>query len=69
MTQEAQILAFIIVVSLISLGYAGWLASWVLKKDMGTPKMQEISNAIKEGAVAFLNRQYKTIISLAILTA
>ncbi len=69
MTQEAQILTFIIVVSLISLGYAGWLASWVLKKDMGTPKMQEISNAIKEGAVAFLNRQYKTIISLALLTA
>jgi K(+)-stimulated pyrophosphate-energized sodium pump len=69
MSQEAQILTFIIVVSLLSLGYAGWLASWVLKKDMGTPKMQEISNAIKEGAVAFLNRQYKTIISLAILTA
>ena len=72
MTQahEAQIiLTFIVGVSLVSLGYAGWLASWVLKKDMGTPKMQEISNAIKEGAVAFLNRQYKTIISLAILTA
>jgi K(+)-stimulated pyrophosphate-energized sodium pump len=69
MTQEAQILTFIIAVSLISLGYAGWLASWVLKKDMGTPKMQEISNAIKEGAVAFLNRQYKTIISLALITA
>ena len=68
MTPE-QILVFIIVVSLVSLGYAGWLASYVLSKDMGTPKMQEISNAIKEGAVAFLNRQYKTIISLAILTA
>ncbi|MCL4477680.1 MAG: sodium-translocating pyrophosphatase [Deltaproteobacteria bacterium] len=68
--QEAQIiLTCIIAVSLVSLGYAGWLARWVLKKDMGTPKMQEISNAIKEGAVAFLNRQYKTIISLAILTA
>ncbi len=63
------ILTFIIVVSLVSLGYAGWLARWVLKKDMGTPKMQEISNAIKEGAVAFLNRQYKTIIGLAVLTA
>jgi K(+)-stimulated pyrophosphate-energized sodium pump len=69
MTQEAWILTFIIAVSLVSLGYAGWLASYVLKKDMGTSRMQEISNAIKEGAVAFLNRQYKTIISLAILTA
>ncbi|MCL4557323.1 MAG: sodium-translocating pyrophosphatase [Deltaproteobacteria bacterium] len=68
--QEAQIiLTFIVGVSLVSLGYAGWLARWVLKKDMGTPRMQEISNAIKEGAVAFLNRQYKTIISLAVLTA
>lgn len=69
MTQEAWILTFIILVSLVSLGYAGWLASYVLKKDMGSPRMQEISNAIKEGAVAFLNRQYTTIISLAILTA
>lgn len=68
MTPE-QVLSFIIVVSLISLIYAGWLASWVLKKDMGSAKMQEISGAIKEGAVAFLNRQYKTIFTLAILTA
>lgn len=68
MTAET-ILIFIILVSLVSLGYAGLMAKWVLKKDMGTPKMQEISNAIREGAVAFLNRQYKTIISLAILTA
>lgn len=31
--------------------------------------MQSISNAIKEGAMAFMKRQYKTISSLAIITA
>jgi K(+)-stimulated pyrophosphate-energized sodium pump len=36
---------------------------------MGTDKMQEISNAIKEGAEAFLSRQNRTIVSLAALLA
>ncbi len=35
--------------------------SSVLKEDMGTPRMKELSDAIFEGAMAFLNRQYKTL--------
>ncbi len=31
------------------------------KQDSGTDKMKEISNAIKEGASAFLNREYRTL--------
>jgi len=37
----------------------------VLGKETGTKAMQEIANAIKEGAEAFLRRQFKTIIMLA----
>ena len=40
----------------------GWsLSSGVLKADQGTPKMREIAQAIQEGAMAYLKRQFKTI--------
>ena len=47
---------------------AGALARWVLSKDTGTEKMREISDAIAEGAHAFIKRQYLTIglLSLAL---
>jgi len=51
--------------SLFSLLFAGYLARWVLRADTGTSAMQEISNAIKEGAEAFMARQNKTILTLA----
>lgn len=60
---------FVITVSLCSLLFAGYLAWYVLKNDSGTSAMQEISNAIKEGAEAFLARQNKTILLLAGLLA
>lgn len=42
------------------------LFRYVFKQSKGTKEMQEISNAIKDGAMAFLNRQYKTIALIAI---
>src|SRR3989338_6016607 len=51
--------------SLFSLLFACYLARWVLRADTGTSAMQEISNAIKEGAEAFMARQNKTILALA----
>jgi K(+)-stimulated pyrophosphate-energized sodium pump len=52
----------VITISCLSLLFAVYLARYVLRHDMGTDKMQEISNAIKEGAEAFLSRQNRTII-------
>jgi K(+)-stimulated pyrophosphate-energized sodium pump len=62
-------LPLIFVFSIGSLFVAGYLISWVLKRDTGTPAMREISNAIKEGAEAFLRRQNRTILLLAGLLA
>jgi len=54
----------VILVAFISLWYAGWLRSGVMKKDKGTAKMQEVWNAIRVGADTYLNRQLRTILPL-----
>lgn len=63
--QENTLLGIVIGISLLGLATAYWFARWVLKKDTGTDAMRAISNAIKEGAEAFLKRQFKTISWLA----
>ncbi|HIH87568.1 MAG TPA: sodium-translocating pyrophosphatase, partial [Methanosarcinales archaeon] len=54
---------------LLSLVFAGIFAKGVLKNDPGTPEMQKIAAAIQEGAMAYLNRQYKTIAIVAVILA
>ncbi|SDF67824.1 sodium-translocating pyrophosphatase [Sporolituus thermophilus] len=51
---------------LLALLFAAYLAGSVLKESPGNQKMQEISQAIFEGAMAFLNRQYKTLIPFTV---
>ena len=41
----------------------------VIGSDKGTPQMQEISNAIREGAEAFMSRQYRTIGAITVVLA
>ena len=57
------------VAGLVSLLFAAFFASRVLKEKTGTKEMQQISLAIQEGAMAYLNRQYKTIAVVAIVLA
>jgi len=58
-----------IVIGLLAILFAAYLASYVLRKDTGTPAMQKVAGAIFQGAMAFLNRQYRTIATLAIFAA
>src|ERR1044071_4275230 len=62
-------ISFVIAISCLSLVFAVFLARHVIQRDTGTAQMQEISNAIKEGAEAFLSRQSRTIISFSAVLA
>jgi K(+)-stimulated pyrophosphate-energized sodium pump len=59
----------VLIISILAIGFALFLIKNVLKRDTGTPEMQKISDAIKEGAEAFLLRQNKTIGNLAVAVA
>ncbi|WML35284.1 sodium-translocating pyrophosphatase [Clostridium sp. OS1-26] len=45
-----------------------FLIKFIFTQEKGSEQMQNISNAIKEGAMAFMRRQYKTIFCLALVT-
>ncbi|MCL6635662.1 MAG: sodium-translocating pyrophosphatase [Peptococcaceae bacterium] len=49
--------------------FALFLISWVMGRPAGTQKMQDISKAVQEGAMAYLSRQYKTIAAVGIVVA
>ena len=45
----------------VALAYAFWKTSWVHRQNPGNEKMVEIGRAVREGAMAFLYREYKVI--------
>ena len=59
-----EILPF--VAGIASFLVAGGLVFWIMKQPPGTKEMMDISNAVKEGAAAFLKREMKIIIPVAI---
>ena len=59
-----EILPF--VAGIASFLVAGGLVAWISKQPPGTKEMMDISNAVREGAAAFLKREMKIIIPVAI---
>ena len=53
--------------ALVATAFALILAADVLRRDIGSKAMQEVSAMIFEGAVAFMRRQYVTIAILALV--
>ncbi len=49
------------IAAIIALIFAYGLSSWIGKMDEGTDRMKEIAGYIREGAMAFLRREYKTM--------
>ena len=57
------------IAGIIGLLFAGYLTWAIFRKDTGTPEMKEIGDAIREGAMAYLARQYKTIAIISVILA
>ena len=55
------------IIALLALGVAAVLVREVMAAGQGTPKMQEISRAVQEGASAYLTRQFKTLAIFAVV--
>jgi K(+)-stimulated pyrophosphate-energized sodium pump len=51
----------IILCGLLAIVYGVWAIWSIMQADPGSARMQEISNAVREGAQAYLKRQYTTI--------
>ena len=51
----------------VALLFAWLLTRSIFKKDMGSPEMAAIGEAIREGAMAYLKRQYKTIAIVSVI--
>ena len=65
---ELNALVYIIpVAGIIGLLFALYLTRSIMRKDTGTPEMREIGDAIREGANAYLARQYKTIAVISLI--
>ncbi|MCL2503480.1 MAG: sodium-translocating pyrophosphatase [Coriobacteriia bacterium] len=66
---EGALLSLIAGFSVLGLAVAFVLGRWVLAKGTGTKGMRDVSDAIKEGAEAFMRRQFRTIIILTAILA
>ncbi len=66
---KTLIIAIAVIIALLALIFAVWKAFWVLSKPKGSKQMIEISEAIRQGAKAFLNKEYQVLIVFAVIVA
>ena len=68
---DIQLIALFVapVTALSALGYGIYLTQKVLKEDEGSPKLVQIGKAIRDGAMAYLTRQFKVVIPIMLVLA
>lgn len=54
---------------ILALGFAWFKSQWVHQQDQGTEKMIRIGGYIREGAMAFLNREYRVLVIFVAIVA
>lgn len=55
--------------SVIALGMAWYFFRSMMKEDEGTPRMKEIAEHVRKGAMAYLKQQYKVVLIVFIVLA
>ncbi len=65
----SQVELLILLAAILALAYAGVQTALVLREDEGDERMREISSAIREGANAFLRREYTIVFVVAAILA
>lgn len=58
-----------VVCAICALGFAGWKSRWILAQGQGSERIQEIGSAIREGAMAFLRREYQILSIFVVVVA
>ncbi len=66
---ETNIIYLPIIMAVIGLIFMVVKAGWVKKQPAGSDKMQSISKSIKEGALAFLNAEYRLLFIFVIIAS
>ncbi|HFS68233.1 MAG TPA: sodium-translocating pyrophosphatase [Flavobacteriia bacterium] len=66
---DAMMIYLPLVLAVLGLAYMAVKSSWVLKQDAGNGKMKEISDHIYEGALAFLNAEYRLLVVFVIVVS
>jgi K(+)-stimulated pyrophosphate-energized sodium pump len=61
------LLILIPLAAIVALVAAWLLAANILRSGTGTDRMMEISDAVRQGAAAYMNRQYRTIFVVAVV--
>ncbi|MEX2608137.1 MAG: sodium-translocating pyrophosphatase [Kiritimatiellia bacterium] len=58
-----------VVCAVCALVFAGWKSRWILAQNQGNESIQEIGSAIREGAMAFLRREYQILSIFVVVVA
>ena len=58
-----------VIVGLVAAGAVAFFVRYVLKQDQGSEKLRQISDAIKEGGLAFIHREYRTLGIVVVVVA
>lgn len=65
----SQLMYVVPLLGLLALVFAFFKSRWVVTRDPGTEQMQELAGHIREGAMAFLGREYRVLALFVIVVA
>ncbi len=63
----SKIIMLSLAAGLVGVIYSLATAAWIMKQNSGSDKMKEISDAVREGATAFLKREYMSVAIVAVV--